>query len=80
MFAAFPDLRWTIRDMVAEDDRVMCLSTWTGTHHGPFLGVPATGRAVAVEAWMLDRCRGGRMTESRIIMDIAGLLAQLGAS
>jgi steroid delta-isomerase-like uncharacterized protein len=78
MFAAFPDLRWTIQDTIAEDDRVMSFSLWTGTHRGEFMGVPATGRTVTVEAWTLDRFRDGRMIESRIIMDVAGLLTQLG--
>jgi steroid delta-isomerase-like uncharacterized protein len=78
MFAAFPDLRWTLHDTVAEEDRIMTFSTWTGTHRGEFMGVPPTGRGVTVEAWTLDRYRDARLTESRIIMDVAGLLTQLG--
>jgi steroid delta-isomerase-like uncharacterized protein len=78
MFAAFPDLRWTPLDTIAEDDRIMTLSRWTGTHQGPFMGIPATGRAVSVESWTLDRYREGRLAESRIIMDVAGMLMQLG--
>jgi steroid delta-isomerase-like uncharacterized protein len=78
MFTAFPDLHWTLHDTVVEDDRVVSLSSWTGTHRGPFMGIPPTGRSVAVEAWTLDRYRDGRLTESRIIMDIAGMLIQLG--
>ncbi len=78
MFAAFPDLRWTPQQMIAEDDRVMSYSVWTGTHRGPFLGIPPTGCQVSVEAWTLDRFRDGKMTQSRIIMDVAGLLVQLG--
>jgi steroid delta-isomerase-like uncharacterized protein len=80
MFSAFPDLHWTLHDTIAEGDRVMSLSTWVGTHHGDFLGIPATGRRVSVEAWTLDRYRDGRLTESRIIMDVAGMLAQLSAT
>lgn len=78
MFAAFPDLHWTLHDTIVEGDRIMSFSTWTGTHGGDFLGIPATGRTVTVEAWTLDRYRDGQLTESRIIMDIAGLLIQLG--
>jgi hypothetical protein len=33
---------------------------------------------VRVETWTLDRYRDGRLTESRIIMDVVGLLTQLG--
>lgn len=79
MFEAFPDLRWGIEDMVAEGDRVAARSTWTGTHRGAFFGVPATGRRVAVEAWTLDHYRDGKLAESRIIMDVMGLMQQLGA-
>lgn len=79
MFAAFPDLRWMIRDTVAEDVRLMAYSTWTGMHHGDFAGARATGRKVIVDAWMIDRYRNGQMTESQMIMDVAGLLVQLGA-
>ena len=79
MFAAFPDLHWTIHDTVVENDRIMAYSTWTATHRGEFMGLPPTGRNVTVEAWTLDRYHDGQMTESRIIMDVAGLLMQLGA-
>lgn len=78
MFAGFPDLHWTLQDTLVQDDRIMTLSTWTGTHLGEFLGFPATGRSVSVEAWTLDRYRDGQLVESRIIMDIAGMLGQLG--
>jgi steroid delta-isomerase-like uncharacterized protein len=78
LFAGFPDLHWTIRDTVAEDDRVAAYSTWTGTHRGDFMGIPATGNPVSVDAWTIDRYQNGKMTESRLIMDVAGLLAQLG--
>ena len=78
MFAAFPDLHWTVRDTITEGDRIMTFSTWTGTHRGDFMGIPATGRRATVEAWTLDRYRDGQLTESRIIMDVAGMLMQLG--
>jgi steroid delta-isomerase-like uncharacterized protein len=78
MNAAFPDIRWDVRDTVVEGDRVATLSFWSGTHRGDFMGVPATGRSVTVEAWTLDRYTGGQLAESRIIMDVVGLLTQLG--
>ncbi len=78
MFAGFPDLHWTLHDTLVEDDRVMGFSTWTGTHDGEFMGIPATGRTATVQAWFIDRYREGIFVESRIIMDVAGLLGQLG--
>lgn len=78
IFAGFPDLRWTIHETATENDRIMAYSTWTGTHQGEFLGIPATGRDITVEAWTLDWYRDRQMVQSRILMDVAGLLIQLG--
>lgn len=79
MFAGFADLRWDVQETVVEADRVASYSFWTGTHQGEFLGIPATGRSVKVEAWNLDRFHNGQLTESRVMMDVMGLLTQLGA-
>jgi steroid delta-isomerase-like uncharacterized protein len=78
MNAAFPDIHWDVQDTVVEGGRVATFSFWTGTHRGEFMGIPATGRSVRVEAWTLDRYEGGQLTGSRIIMDVVGLLTQLG--
>lgn len=80
MFAGFSDLQWTILDTVVEEDRIVSVSTWTGTHDGEFMGIPPTGRRVCVEAWNLDRFRRGQLSESRLLMDVAGLLGQLGVA
>jgi steroid delta-isomerase-like uncharacterized protein len=78
MFSAFPDMYWDVHETIAEDDQIVTYSTWTGTHRGEFFGIPATGRTVAVEAWTKDRYRDGRLVQSRIIMDVMGMLTQLG--
>jgi hypothetical protein len=39
LFAGFPDLRWSLHDTLVEGDRIMGLSTWTGTHDGEFMGI-----------------------------------------
>jgi steroid delta-isomerase-like uncharacterized protein len=77
-FPAFPDLRWTVKDMVAEGDYVMSRSTWTGTHKAAFLGIPATGKRVTVDAWTNDHVVDGRFTDSRILMNALSMLQQLG--
>ncbi len=78
MRAAFPDLHWTLDEMVAEEDTVVSRFTWTGTHRGPFLGIPATGRAVTVKGIVIDHLAEGKMAESRILMDNLSLMQQLG--
>jgi len=78
VFPAFPDMQWRIEEQLAEDDRVLTRFTWRGTHRGPFLGVPATNKRVEVCGMVLDRISGGKLVESRILMDNAGMLQQLG--
>lgn len=79
MRAAFPDLKFIIEEQVAEGDKVVSRFEWTGTHQQEFLGVPATGRAVKVWGTVIDRLVEGRIKDTRIIMDIFGLMMQLGA-
>ena len=76
--AAFPDVRWTVEEQIADEDRVWSRSSWQGTHQGPFLGIPPTGKNVTVAAWTIDRFTDGKIAESRIIMDTLGMMQQLG--
>lgn len=78
MRAAFPDIHWAVEEMVAEGDKVVTRFTWTGTHRGVFLGVPATGKSVSVKGVVIDQLAGGKMSNSRILMDGLGMMQQLG--
>ena len=78
MRAAFPDIQWVVDETVASGDKVVTRFTWTGTHQGTFLGVPATGRSVSVKGVVIDRLVGGKMTDSRILMDNLTMMQQLG--
>jgi steroid delta-isomerase-like uncharacterized protein len=78
MRAAFPDIHWAVEEMVAEGDTVVTRFTWTGTHRGVFLGVPATGRNVSVKGVVIDHLADGKMSKSRILIDSLGMMQQLG--
>jgi steroid delta-isomerase-like uncharacterized protein len=78
MRAAFPDLDFAIKEQIAEGDKVVSRFEWTGTHQQEFLGVPKTGRPVRVWGVVIDRLEGGRIKDTRIIMDTLGLMMQLG--
>jgi steroid delta-isomerase-like uncharacterized protein len=78
MRAAFPDIHWVADETIAAGEKVVTRFTWTGTHRGPFLGIPATGRSVTVKGVVIDRLSGGRMADSRILMDSLGMMQQLG--
>ena len=79
MRAGFPDLHFSVEEQIAEGEKVLTRFEWSGTHRGEFLGVPATGRSVKVWGMVLDRLVDGRIKDTRIIMDIFGLMMQLGA-
>ena len=75
---AFPDIHWTIHEMVSEGEKVVSRFHWTGTHRAPFLGIPATGKSVRVSGVVIDRLEQGCMADSRILMDTLALMQQLG--
>lgn len=76
---AFPDLRLTIADLIAEGDKVVARIVGEGTHRGEFLGVPATGRRVRSESIDIFRVEDGKLAEHWDVMDLHGLLTQLTA-
>src|SRR3712207_9306941 len=47
-FSAFPDLQFTIEDMIAEGDRVVVRFTGAGTHHNDLQGLAPTDRKSVV--------------------------------
>jgi steroid delta-isomerase-like uncharacterized protein len=79
MRAGFPDIQWTLEEMIAEDDKVAARFTMRGTHQGNFFGVPPTGKTIAVQAMNFYRLAGGQFVEERGQPDLLGLLMQIGA-
>lgn len=72
--AAFPDFRYTVESVLGEDDVVVCLGTWSGTHHGEYLGVAPTGRTVGGRRTDTFRLAAGKVVESRSQWDPAAAL------
>jgi predicted ester cyclase len=79
LHSAFPDLRATIEDEVAEGDKVVARSSWSGTHQGEFQGIPATGKRVTFQVIDIARFENGKAVEHWGQADIMGLMQQLGA-
>jgi steroid delta-isomerase-like uncharacterized protein len=75
---AFPDIRAEIEDVVAQDDKVVFHMTWRGTHTGPFMGIPPTGKRVAFEVFDMVRVADGKVAEHWGLMNQLSLLQQLG--
>ena len=76
--AAFPDMRIAVADIVAEDDKVAIRWTFTGTHNGPLMGIPPTGKPVNVSATTIQRIAGGKIVEGWTLFDALGMMQQIG--
>jgi steroid delta-isomerase-like uncharacterized protein len=76
---AFPDLRVTITEILAEGDKVVIWYSVQGTQTGPFEGVRPTGKQVRWIGADLFRIQNGKIVECRFVDDSLGLLRQLGA-
>jgi steroid delta-isomerase-like uncharacterized protein len=79
MWSAFPDLRLTIEETIAEGEMVAERLTGRGTHQGEFMGVPPTGKQVEFAGMGLFRVREGKIAEFRAMPDMLALLQQIGA-
>jgi steroid delta-isomerase-like uncharacterized protein len=77
--AAFPDLHFTLDDLIADGDRVAVRGTVRGTHKGVFQGIAPTGKQVAVTAVEIVRIENGKLAEHWGGADNLDLLQQLGA-
>jgi steroid delta-isomerase-like uncharacterized protein len=75
---AFPDLHQEIDEVIAEGDRVVARTTMRGTHTGPFMGIPPTGRRFEQQQIHIFRFANGKTVEHRAVRDDLGMLQQLG--
>jgi predicted ester cyclase len=50
-----------------------------GTHRSTFVGVPPTGKTIAVQAMNIYRLSGGQFVEEHGQPDMLGLSQQIGA-
>jgi predicted ester cyclase len=74
----FPDIHFTIDDMVAEGDKVAVRLTVTGTNKGAFRGAPPTNKKVTLWMIQIDHIVGGKFVEGWSRYDTFGLMRQLG--
>lgn len=76
---AFPDIRITVKDLVAEGDRVAKRFAVRGTQTGDFNGIPPTGKQIVLEGIDILRIADGQIREIWWGYDVLGVLQQLGA-
>jgi steroid delta-isomerase-like uncharacterized protein len=80
MRGGFPDVQWTLEEMIAEGDKVAARFTMKGTHQGTFFGVSPSGKTISVQAMNFYRLSNGQFVEERAQPDFLGLLQQIGGA
>jgi steroid delta-isomerase-like uncharacterized protein len=75
--SAFPDFCYEVEDVISEGDKVAVRDVFRGTHEGDFMGIPATGNSVTMEAIHIFRFEDGRISEHWVARDDLGMMRQL---
>lgn len=77
LIGAFPDLRVTLDDVIADGDNAAVRWTFEATHSGDTLGIPATNRRVKVSGMSWLKCRNGRLVAGWDRWNSHGLICYL---
>jgi predicted ester cyclase len=78
LWAGFPDLTIDVNELVGEGDKVVWRISVSGTHTGPFLGIPSTRKPVRFGAHYTFRLEHGKIVERWSTLDRLALLVQIG--
>lgn len=76
---AFPDLRYTIHDMVGEEGKIVVRWEFTGTHLASIRGITATGKQVKFSGMTFYTEKNNLLAEAWTNWDTFGYMQQLGA-
>lgn len=76
---AFPDFHNAIEEIVATGDRAVARLTYTGTHSGPLLGHPASGKRIEYAGVAMFTIARDRITKVWVLGDRMALMQQIGA-
>ena len=78
-YASFADLHADIEEMAAGGRMVSAYIRYTGTHKGEFQGIPATGKKVSFEGFLIQDfdVDNGKMAVGWIALDLGELLWKL---
>jgi steroid delta-isomerase-like uncharacterized protein len=79
MHSGFPNIQWTLENLITEGDKAAARFTMRGTHNGEFFGVPPTGKIIVVQAINFYRLANEQIIEEYGQPDMLGLLRQIGA-
>jgi predicted ester cyclase len=75
---AFPDMRFTVEDVIAEADKVAVRWSGRSSHKGEYMGVAPTGKQVTMTGISILHIAGGKIAKEWAEMDNLGMMQQLG--
>ena len=75
---AFPDIRFTVEDLISEGETVVARWSCHGTHKGELNGIAATGKQFHITGISMARFTNSKMFEGYVNWDGLGLMQQLG--
>ncbi|MHA4811461.1 ester cyclase [Flavitalea flava] len=78
IIAGFPDIKWTIEDLIAEGDKVTVRWSWKGTHVNAFRGIPPSHKQVVDNAIAIYQIKDGKIIQAWIQSDRLAFLTQIG--
>ncbi len=76
---AFNNLKFTIVDALAQDDKVALRIIASGKHTGDYHGIKPTGQNFEFESFSIRRIKNGKIIEEWQVNDQYNLFKQLGA-
>jgi predicted ester cyclase len=76
--AAFPDMRLSSEDLIADGEKVANRYTFYGTHKGDYMGVKPTMKLVVTPGIVINLFKSGKCVETWQSTDALGFLTQLG--
>jgi len=75
---AFPDISFSMEELIAVGDRVIFRFIQRGTHKGEYMGIPATGNKIESSGILITRIVNGKVAEQKEEFDMLGMMQQLG--
>lgn len=77
LIKSFPDIQWTLSEVIAEGNKVAVKWTWHGTHTGDFQQIPATGKTIDLTGTAIYECQDGKVVALDLRTDRLGFLTAL---
>ena len=77
--AAFPDMKHTLSEQLAEGSTVVTQLTFNGTHRGDLMGIPGSGKSVEMRTFNIFEVVDGKIKSGETVPDMLGMMQQIGA-